>query len=109
MMTLMLIGGLSTARGQQTYDRPQVVTIRVARTIKSVTYRPNSGQTTIGMQGTALIPLAKGELRVQNKQGVTYIEGSISKLEPASKFGGAYLTYVLWAITPEGVSTTLAR
>ncbi|MFZ4986671.1 MAG: OmpA family protein [Blastocatellia bacterium] len=109
MMTLMLIGGLSTARGQQTYDRPQVVTIRVARTIKSVTYRPNSGQTTIGMQGTALIPLAKGELRVQNKQGVTYIEGSISKLEPASKFGGAYLTYVLWAITPEGSVNNLGE
>lgn len=108
-MTVLLLGAAGMANAQQTYDRPQVVTIRVARTIKSVTYRPNSGQTTIGMQGTALIPLAKGELRVQNRQGVTYIEGSISKLEPASKFGGAYLTYVLWAITPEGSVNNLGE
>lgn len=109
LMTVLLLGGLGVADAQQTYDRPQVVTIRVARTIKSVTYRPNSGQTTIGMQGTALIPLAKGQLRVQNKQGVTYIEGEINKLEPATKFGGPFLTYVLWAITPEGSVNNLGE
>ncbi|NDD64490.1 MAG: OmpA family protein, partial [Acidobacteria bacterium] len=109
LMIALLLGAAGVANAQQTYERPQVVTIRVARTIKSVTYRPNSGQTTIGMQGTALVPLARGELRVQNKQGVTYIEGSISKLEPAAKFGGAYLTYVLWAITPEGSVNNLGE
>ncbi len=109
LMTVLLLGGLGVADAQQPYDRPQVVTIRVARTIKSVTYRPNSGQTTIGMQGTALIPLAKGQLRVQNKQGVTYIEGEINKLEPATKFGGPFLTYVLWAITPEGSVNNLGE
>ena len=109
LMTVLLLNLLGAANAQQTYDRPQVVTIRVARTIKSVTYRPNSGQTTIGMQGTPLIPLAKGQLRVQNKQGVTYIEGEISKLEPATKFGGPFLTYVLWAITPEGSVNNLGE
>jgi len=109
LMTALLLNVLGAANAQQTYDRPQVVTIRVARTIKSVTYRPNSGQTTIGMQGTPLIPLAKGQLRVQNKQGVTYIEGEISKLEPATKFGGPFLTYVLWAITPEGSVNNLGE
>ena len=106
---VLLLNLLGAANAQQTYDRPQVVTIRVARTIKSVTYRPNSGQTTIGMQGTPLIPYAKGQLRVQNKQGVTYIEGEISKLEPATKFGGPFLTYVLWAITPEGSVNNLGE
>lgn len=109
LMTVLLLNLLGAANAQQTYDRPQVVTIRVARTIKSVTYRPNSGQTTIGMQGTPLIPYAKGQLRVQNKQGVTYIEGEISKLEPATKFGGPFLTYVLWAITPEGSVNNLGE
>ncbi|MFN6204391.1 MAG: OmpA family protein [Acidobacteriota bacterium] len=108
-MMVLLLNLLGAANAQQTYDRPQVVTIRVARTIKSVTYRPNSGQTTIGMQGTPLIPYAKGQLRVQNKQGVTYIEGEISKLEPATKFGGPFLTYVLWAITPEGSVNNLGE
>jgi outer membrane protein OmpA-like peptidoglycan-associated protein len=109
LMMVLLLNLLGAANAQQTYDRPQVVTIRVARTIKSVTYRPNSGQTTIGMQGTPLIPYAKGQLRVQNKQGVTFIEGEISKLEPATKFGGPFLTYVLWAITPEGSVNNLGE
>lgn len=106
---LLLLAGASTALAQRSYEQPAVVTIRISRTIKSVTYRPNSGQTTIGLQGTALIPRAEGRLRVQNKQGVTYIEGEISKLEPATKFGGPYLTYVLWAITPEGSVNNLGE
>ena len=86
-----------------------VVNIRIARTIKSVTYRANSDQTEIGFQGTALLPRAQGKARVQNKQGVTHIEGELSKLEPALNFGGPYLTYVLWAITPEGSANNLGE
>lgn len=97
------------ALAQQISQPQSVINIRIARTIKSVTYRPNSGQSTIGFQGTALIPRAEGKARVQNKQGVTYIEGELSKLEPASKFGGPYLTYVLWAITPEGNANNLGE
>lgn len=109
ILLLSLIFAATPALGQRNYEQPAVVTIRIARTIKSVTYRPNSGQTTIGMQGTALNPRAAGKLRVQNKQGVTYIEGEISKLDPATKFGGPYLTYVLWAITPEGSVNNLGE
>ena len=86
-----------------------VVNIRVARTIKSVTYRPNSGESSIGFQGTALLPRAEGKAQVQNKQGVTYIEGELSKLVPATTFGGPFLTYVLWAITPEGSASNLGE
>src|SRR5262245_52830543 len=86
-----------------------IVNIRIARTIKSVTYRANSDQTEIGFQGTALLPRAQGKARVQNKQGVTYIEGEFSKLEPALNFGAPYLTYVLWAITPEGNANNLGE
>lgn len=110
---LVLISLLATAApcawAQQTYQPQSVVNIRIARTIKSVTYRPNSGQSNIGFRGTALLPYAQGKARVQNKQGVTYIEGELSKLEPAVKFGGPYLTYVLWAITPEGNANNLGE
>jgi outer membrane protein OmpA-like peptidoglycan-associated protein len=109
LLLSLLFGATAPALAQRNYEQPAVVTIRIARTIKSVTYRANSGQTTIGMQGTALIPRADGRLRVQNKQGVTYIEGEISKLDPATKFGGPYLTYVLWAITPEGSVNNLGE
>ena len=86
-----------------------VVQIRVARTIKSVTYRPNSGQTTIGLQGTPLQGRAQGQARVQNRQGVTQIEGELNRLTPATSFGAPYLTYVLWAITPEGSASNLGE
>ena len=105
LLSILLVLAASSGWAQT----QSVVNIRIARTIKSVTYRPNSGQSSIGFQGTALLPRAEGKARVQNKQGVTYIEGELSKLEPASKFGSPYLTYVLWAITPEGSASNLGE
>ncbi|MBX3277625.1 MAG: OmpA family protein [Acidobacteria bacterium] len=106
---LLLVFAASSAWAQQSPQSQPIVNIRISRTIKSVTYRPNSGQSTIGFLGTALLPRAEGKARVQNKQGVTYIEGEISRLEPALKFGSPYLTYVLWAITPEGSASNLGE
>lgn len=109
LLSLLLVSAASIAQAQQTAPSQPVVNIRISRTIKSVTYRPNSGQSTIGLQGTALIPRAEGKARVQHKQGVTYIEGEVSKLVPATTFGGPYLTYVLWAVTPEGSTSNLGE
>ena len=108
-LSILIAVAASGVWAQQTSPPQSIINIRIARTIKSVTYRPNSGQSSIGFQGTALLPRAEGKARVQNKQGVTYIEGELSKLEPASKFGGPYLTYVLWAITPEGNANNLGE
>lgn len=109
LLHILLVGLVSSAWAQPVSSSQPVVNIRVARTIKSVTYRPNSDPSIIGFQGTALIPRAEGKARVQHKQGVTYIEGEVSKLEPATKFGGLFLTYVLWAITPEGSTNNLGE
>lgn len=109
LLSLFLLCTGSSSWAQPSAQSQPVVNIRVARTIKSVTYRPNSGQSTIGFRGTALIPRAEGKARVQHKQGVTYIEGELSKLEPATTFGGPFLTYVLWAITPEGSASNLGE
>jgi hypothetical protein len=109
LLSILLVFATSGVWAQQIAPPQPIVNIRIARTIKSVTYRPNSGQSSIGFQGTALLPRAEGKARVQNKQGVTYIEGELSKLEPAWKFGSPYLTYVLWAITPEGSASNLGE
>ena len=110
LLCILLAGGATSALAQErTYQPQSVVNIRIARTIKSVTYRANSNQTEIGFQGTALLPRAEGKARVQNKQGVTTIEADFGKLEPATKFGAPYLTYVLWAITPEGSASNLGE
>src|ERR1700694_2111858 len=74
----------------------------VARTTKAINYRHRSGSTNIDFRGTPLMPDAKGEAAVNSKQGRIEINARMEHLSPATKYGPEYLTYVLWAITPEG-------
>ncbi len=71
-------------------------------TIKAVNYEHRGGPTKIDFRGTVLMPLAKGEAKVESKRGATSIDMKLDGLEPPTRFGPEYLTYVLWAITPEG-------
>src|SRR5436305_12962328 len=64
----------------------------VARTTKAINYNHRSGSTMIGFRGTALMPQAVGEAKVESKQGVIKIDADIRKLDPATKFGPEYLT-----------------
>ncbi len=81
----------------------------VARTTKAVNYNHRSGSTKIGFRGTALMPEARGEAKVESKQGVIKIDADMEKLGPATQFGQEYLTYVMWAITPEGRATNVGE
>ena len=74
----------------------------VARTTKAINYRHRSGSTRVDFQGTALMPRAKGDAKVDSHQGYLSVDAHFKNMEPASKYGPEYLTYVLWAITPEG-------
>jgi outer membrane protein OmpA-like peptidoglycan-associated protein len=46
---------------------------------------------------------------VESKQGVTKVDASMERMQPASAYGPEYLTYVLWAITPEGRAENLGE
>jgi outer membrane protein OmpA-like peptidoglycan-associated protein len=81
----------------------------VGRTIPTVNYRPRSGDTELDMVGTALMPRARGEIEVSGKKGYIEINGMFDRLEPPTRFGPEYLTYVMWAITPEGRATNLGE
>lgn len=48
------------------------------------------------------MPDAKGEAIVNSKQGRIEINARMEHLSPATQYGPEYLTYVLWAVTPEG-------
>jgi outer membrane protein OmpA-like peptidoglycan-associated protein len=74
----------------------------VARTTKAINYRHRSGSTKIDFRGTPLMPEAKGEAVVNSKQGRIEINTRMEHLSPATQYGPEYLTYVLWAVTPEG-------
>jgi outer membrane protein OmpA-like peptidoglycan-associated protein len=81
----------------------------VARTTKAINYNHRSGSTKIDFRGTALMPQARGEAKVESKQGVIKVNAEMQKLDPATKFGSEYLTYVMWAITPEGRATNVGE
>jgi len=74
----------------------------VERTVKAINYRYRSDPTMIDFRGTVLLPKAKGEAIVQSKQGRTDIDVHFENLNEPQRFGLEYMTYVLWALTPDG-------
>ncbi|HEY3615391.1 MAG TPA: OmpA family protein [Candidatus Sulfotelmatobacter sp.] len=80
-----------------------------ARTTKAVNYRHRGGSTTVDFRGTDLMPAVGGHAKVDGKAGRLAISAELTHLQPASSFGGQYLTYVLWAITPEGRAVNLGE
>jgi outer membrane protein OmpA-like peptidoglycan-associated protein len=81
----------------------------VARTTKAINYRHLSGPTQIDFRGTVLLPFSKGQAWVESKRGAIRIQAQFDKLEPATRFGPEFLTYVLWAVSPEGRADNLGE
>jgi len=81
----------------------------VSRTTKAVNYRRAGGTTMINFQGTELMQVASGEAKVQNKGNRIEIEAKFMGLDDATKFGLEYLTYVLWAVSPQGRAVNLGE
>ncbi len=80
-----------------------------ARTAKAINYQHRNGATKIDFRGTSLLPGSRGEAKVEGKQGYIEIEVEFDDLKPANLLGSEYLTYVLWAITPEGRTSNLGE
>src|ERR1700719_2208867 len=78
-----------------------------ARTTKAVNYRHRGGSTMVDFRGTDLMPAVGGHAKVDGKAGRLAISVELTHMQPATHFGGQYLTYVLWAITPEGRAVNL--
>ncbi len=81
----------------------------VSRSTKAVNYRFRGGETRVEFKGTAISPRTEGRADVEGKQGYVQAEVKLEKLPPPQTFGPEYLTYVLWAITPEGRAKNLGE
>lgn len=81
----------------------------VQRDLDAVNYFHRSVSTRIAFRGTTLLPNAKGEAKVQSERGGITIEARFEGLPPANGYGPEYLTYVLWAITPDGRPNNLGE
>ena len=94
---------------QSSGDQPIFRVTVVERTTNAVSYRHRSGWTKVDLKGTPLAPDATGHADVNSRPGYIEVKTEMHKLLPASQYGPEYLTYVLWAITPEGRSKNLGE
>src|SRR5579871_1943805 len=81
----------------------------VARTTQAVNYLHRSGSTRIDFQGTPLMGGSKGSAKVESERGVIHVSAEFKNMAPPSSFGPEYLTYVLWAISPDGRPVNLGE
>ncbi len=111
---------LSLSALAQTNSRPsmelepmaQTPTFRVtvvSRSVQAVNYKHRSGASKLDFAGTDLMPRANGQAKVESKKGYTEIEVEFGNLQKPTTFGNEYLTYILWAISPEGRAVNLGE
>jgi outer membrane protein OmpA-like peptidoglycan-associated protein len=80
-----------------------------SRSVQAVNYKHRGGATKLDFAGTDLMPGAHGQAKVESKKGYIEIEVEFGNLQKPTTFGNEYLTYILWAISPEGRAVNLGE
>jgi outer membrane protein OmpA-like peptidoglycan-associated protein len=105
-----VIAGAICAIPSNGQDRVPLYRVTVIeRTVDSVNYQYRADPTKVDFHGTVLLPAAKGDATVQSLQGRTAIDAKFEGLDAPQRFGPEYLSYVLWAITPDGRAHNLGE
>jgi outer membrane protein OmpA-like peptidoglycan-associated protein len=81
----------------------------IKKSIKAVGYPIGGGATKVVFVGTSFAPQAQGEAKVEAKKGPTSIEVKLSGMPQPTSIGTEFLTYVLWAITPDGRTNNMGE
>jgi len=108
-------GNAADAQSQQNVsadENAQMPVFRVhvyARSARAVNYRHRGGSTTVDFKGTSLMPAITGKAKVDGKEGRLAIDVELNHMDRPARLGGQYLTYVLWAVTPEGRAMNLGE
>jgi outer membrane protein OmpA-like peptidoglycan-associated protein len=107
LITLLLIACFaSSAAAQDQATQEQVVpqSAVITKSATAIGYEVGGGSTKVDLKGTELMPDASGQAKVEIKSnaGRTSVEAEVKGLKPPSSLGSEFLTYVLWAVTPEG-------
>jgi outer membrane protein OmpA-like peptidoglycan-associated protein len=110
---LLLVAGITLSLSAFAQNNSQPTpTFRVtviSRSVQAVNYRHRSGSSKLDFAGTDLMPSANGVAEVNSKRGAIAIEAEFGDLQRPTTFGNEYLTYVLWAISPEGRAVNLGE
>jgi len=120
--TLLLVMGSVLSLGTFAQASPQESTALVpvgnspaysvnetSRTVDAVDYQHRGGATDVDLAGTNLLPTADGKAKVRSKRGTMEVEATFGNLESPTGFGTEYLTYVMWAISPDGHAVNLGE
>jgi outer membrane protein OmpA-like peptidoglycan-associated protein len=110
---VLSLGSFSQTNAQTTPasagSGPTIAETVTTRTVEAVNYRHHGGATKLDFRGTDLMPAATGVARVKSNRGSIAIEAEFGELQRPTAFGTEYLTYVLWAISPEGSAVNLGE
>lgn len=99
-----------TARAQESTSHAPLFVVNVTtRTVEAISYQHRSGESKVDFAGSDLMPAASGEASVKSNRGSMAIEAEFKDLRKPTSFGNEYLTYVLWAISPEGRAVNLGE
>jgi hypothetical protein len=102
--------GAAASRAPQPSSTSPLYRVNVIeQSIVAVNYGNRATPTKIDFEGTVLLPHARGDARILSRQGTTKIEAEFENMLASARFGTQFLTYVLWAITPEGRATNLGQ
>lgn len=97
------------AQSPQPAPQPLYRVTIVQRTTPAINYSHRSEPTKIDFRGSPLLPQAHGEATVESKRGAVLVDAHFEQVPPPTRFGAEYLTYVVWAISPEGRARNLGE
>jgi outer membrane protein OmpA-like peptidoglycan-associated protein len=107
---LAVVFAVSCASSVLAQSKPQVPDSHVVKkSIKAVGYEVGGGSSKVILVGTPAAPNASGEAKVEAKKGGTDIEVKVKGMPQPTTLGAEFLTYVLWAVTPDGSTTNLGE
>jgi outer membrane protein OmpA-like peptidoglycan-associated protein len=115
LLTLPIILSLPALAQTNSHTKTTVIPTQtfhvnvLSRTVQAVNYQHRSGATKVDFAGTDLMPAANGEAKVESKRGSIGIQVEFANLKKPTTFGNEYLTYILWAISPEGRTVNLGE
>ncbi len=98
-----------TTLGESSESASAYRVVLASRTVEAISYEHRSGPTDVDFVGTSLLPGAEGKAKVRSKRGTMEVEAEFENLQAPTTFGGEYLTYVMWAISPEGRAVNLGE
>ena len=110
--TLALAGLLSFPAAIAAQDQPTPAAssgiVTIARNTEAVDYR-SGAETAVDVVGTNLMPEVIGKAKIISKRGLTDVHVDVDHLRKPETLDAAFLTYVLWAISPEGTAENIGE